>query len=358
MSNNQLKVFISYSHNDKKWLDRLKIHLKPLSREYNIDVWSDNKIKPGSKWKQEIATAVESCNVAVLLISADFLASDFIYTDELPPLLKAAENDGKLIISVIVSPCLLSLNPQLSEIQAINEPEKPLLSLLDNDQETVFVKVVEAIYNRSLEISTSKINTNIATTIDNHSHPEDFLKVNYWQKLIKHGNWMFDENNQTIFGSGVNTFLLSRQIYGHGEFEIQAKITYSNIKLFTKRLDYINTGILFGWESDKSKPTYYNLLFTGQKLLLERVGNMVTEFVEDNAKTENYEHIDKGVIFELQENFEYEFLIQFLKNEINVFVNNQLIKVFKLPGFIIGRVGLRAWRCQVNIHEFIIKNNN
>jgi len=49
MPNNQLKVFISYSHNDKKWLDRLLIHLKPLSRDYDIDVWSDKKIRTGSK---------------------------------------------------------------------------------------------------------------------------------------------------------------------------------------------------------------------------------------------------------------------------------------------------------------------
>ena len=355
MSNNQLKVFISYSHTDKKWLDRLLIHLKPLSRDYNIDVWSDKKIKPGSKWKEEIASAVESCDVAVLLISADFLASDFIYTDELPPLLRAAENEGKLIISVIVSPCLLSLNPKISEIQAINDPEKPLLSLYDNDQEMVFVKVVEAIFNRSLEISATTTTTTAPPV--NISSTENFLKVTDWQKLIQHGKWIFDENNKTIFGSGVNAFLVSRQSYGYNDFEIQAKISYSNLKLFTKRPDFINTGIIFGWESEQSKPTYYNLLFTGKKLLLERVGNKAITFEVDDAKIEKFEHIDEGIDFELQENFEYKFLIQFTKNEIKVFADSKLITTFKLPRFIIGRVGLRAWRCQVNIHEFKIKNN-
>jgi len=357
MSNNQFKVFISYSHNDKKWLDRLLIHLKPLSRDYDIDVWSDKKIRTGSKWKEEIEAAVDSCDVAVLLISADFLASDFIYTDELPPLLRAAENEGKLIISIIVSPCLLSLNPKLAAIQAINDPDKPLLSLYDNDQETVFVKVVETIFNRSLEVSATTTTTTTALPINNISSTEDFLIVNDWQKLIQHGNWMFDENNKTIFGSGVNTFLVSRQSYGHNEFEIQAKITYSNLKLFAKRPDFINTGIIFGWESEQSKPTYYNLLFTGKKLLLERVGNKAIAFGDDDAKIENFDHLDEGVIFELQENFEYEFSIQFTKNEIKVLVNSQLTATFKLPRYIVGRVGLRAWRCQVNILEFKIKNN-
>jgi len=168
---------------------------------------------------------------------------------------------------------------------------------------------------------------------------------------------MFDENNKTIFGSGVSTYLVSRQSYGHNEFEIQAKITYSNLKLFTQRPDFINTGIIFGWETEQSKPTYYNLLFTGKKLLLERIGNKAIAFVDEDVKIEKFEHLDEGVIFDLKENFEYEFSIQFTKNEIEVTVNGQLTATFKLPRYIVGRVGLTAWRCQVNIHEFKIKNN-
>jgi hypothetical protein len=88
------RVFISYSHADKPWLERLKRHLKPLVREGQLDCWDDTHIRPGDDWKQEIRTALDTAQVAVLLISADFFASDFIDENELPPLLLAAQAKG------------------------------------------------------------------------------------------------------------------------------------------------------------------------------------------------------------------------------------------------------------------------
>jgi hypothetical protein len=67
------KVFISYSHADKEWLDRLKRHLKPLVRD-GLDCWDDTRIQPGADWQQEIRHALDAAQVAVLVISADFFA--------------------------------------------------------------------------------------------------------------------------------------------------------------------------------------------------------------------------------------------------------------------------------------------
>jgi internalin A len=72
------KVFISYSHHDTKWLERLRVRLKPLQRIHRVEIWDDTKLKPGSKWREEIANAIKSTAVAIPLISAEFLASDFI----------------------------------------------------------------------------------------------------------------------------------------------------------------------------------------------------------------------------------------------------------------------------------------
>ena len=104
-------VFVSYSHRDKKWLQRLQVHLKPLVRAGDIDLWDDTRIRPGADWKAQIDRALASARVAVLLVSADFLASDFIQDQELPVLLEAAERRGTRILPVILSHSLFTGSP-------------------------------------------------------------------------------------------------------------------------------------------------------------------------------------------------------------------------------------------------------
>src|SRR5205809_3735810 len=99
------KVFISYSHVDEKWLKRLLVYLKPLERAGITDVWVDTRIDPGKKWLEEIRAALAVTKVAILLVSIDFINSEFIATQEVPPLLKATEEEGVLILQVLVGRC-------------------------------------------------------------------------------------------------------------------------------------------------------------------------------------------------------------------------------------------------------------
>jgi len=138
------RVFVSYSREDRRWLERLQVHLRPLIRDSVVDVWDDTRIQPGDEWRAEIRKAIEGASVAVLLISADFLASEFVASEELPALLQAAAQRGLRILQVIVSPSRFERTP-LARLQTMNSPEAPLISLDDYQREALLDRVAERI---------------------------------------------------------------------------------------------------------------------------------------------------------------------------------------------------------------------
>jgi hypothetical protein len=136
-------VFISYSHRDKIWLDRLLIFLKPYTRQ-NLKVWADPHIKVGDKWRRDISAALSHTGVAVLLVTPDFLASDFIYDEELPPLLQGADNGSIILFPVPVSDADHEASP-LAQYQFAHPPDDPLDRMPRPDRNPIFVRLVRQI---------------------------------------------------------------------------------------------------------------------------------------------------------------------------------------------------------------------
>ncbi len=95
-------VFISYSHRDEGWKDRLVSHLNALEME--PEVWSDHRIVPGDSWRAELDQAISRSSVAILLVSPDFLTSRFIQDVEVPKLLERRRDEGLQVIPLFVRP--------------------------------------------------------------------------------------------------------------------------------------------------------------------------------------------------------------------------------------------------------------
>ena len=138
-------VVISYSHKDSRWLSRLVVHLQPIKKAGLIDLWADTRIKPGENWVKQIEAALARASIAILLVSADFLASEFVTSKELPALLGKARRKDCKILPLIVAPCLFSHIRDLQQFQAVNSPERPLASMRRVDAEAALVKTAEAV---------------------------------------------------------------------------------------------------------------------------------------------------------------------------------------------------------------------
>jgi len=141
------RVFISYSHLDQEHLARLLVHLRPIEREGRLDLWVDTRLRAGDEWEEEIRAAIARCTVAILLISADFLASEFIIMGELQPILREAQSRGVRVVSLILKPCRFSREPELQRFQAINAPSEPLISCTETRREELFDEVAKQIEN-------------------------------------------------------------------------------------------------------------------------------------------------------------------------------------------------------------------
>lgn len=119
------QIFVSYSHNDEVWLEEFRKHLKPYAKQYELDVWVDSRIKVGDRWKEEIKKALSAAKVAVLLITPDFISSDFIESDELPEILRAANEEGVIIVPIAVSDSTYEFSG-IGDYQFANDPKCPL----------------------------------------------------------------------------------------------------------------------------------------------------------------------------------------------------------------------------------------
>ncbi len=127
MINASEHIFVSYSRTDRKWLQKLQTVLTPIVRREQFHVWDDSQIVPGSSWSKEIKQALKRSKIALLFVSAEFLASNFIVKHELP-LIYEAEKEGLIVLWIAVGYCMYSYT-EIAEYQALNNPGRPLVSM-------------------------------------------------------------------------------------------------------------------------------------------------------------------------------------------------------------------------------------
>ena len=154
----QPRVFVSYSHRDSGVLESLLPFLTTLESERLADIWSDERLRPGDQWRRELDAALDAATMAILLISQQFLASEFVREHELPRILSRQEERRLTVLPVFVSPSTASSSSitfrtadgterqiVLSDFQGFGTPQRTLREMSRAKRERCFVALSERI---------------------------------------------------------------------------------------------------------------------------------------------------------------------------------------------------------------------
>jgi hypothetical protein len=145
------KIFISYSHKDETFKDELVTMLAGLQGRGIVDAWHDRRIEAGDEWNKSIQDAMNDCDLALLLVSPDYIASRFIQKEEQPKLLQRRQEMQLRVIPIIVRPCTWKSEPVLKDLQALPEDGKAIITFAKDtgERDQVWADIATIIENRA-----------------------------------------------------------------------------------------------------------------------------------------------------------------------------------------------------------------
>lgn len=126
------KIFISYSHKDEDLRSELETHLKLMQRQGLVATWTDRRITGGQEWKEQIDVNLERSDIVLLLVSADFIASDYCYDKEMTRALELHDARKVVVVPVIVRDVQWRTAP-FARLQALPRDGKPVRKWDDRD---------------------------------------------------------------------------------------------------------------------------------------------------------------------------------------------------------------------------------
>ena len=136
-----MRAFISYSHHDKAALDRLHVHLKNLTRGGHIETWYDRDILAGSDLNAEIARELEAADLFLLLVSPDFIASDYCVEREMKRAVERHAAGAARVVPIIVEECDWKAMGELRQLKAVPTDGKAISEWANSN--TAYLNVVQ-----------------------------------------------------------------------------------------------------------------------------------------------------------------------------------------------------------------------
>ncbi len=162
----EIKLFYCYAHEDKALRDELQVHLSGLRRQYQLTNWYDREILPGEEWEKAINKHLTTADVILLLISPDFVASDYCYGKEMQHALERHHAGSCCVIPILLRPTYWEKSP-LSSIQMLPTDARPI---------TIWPNRDEAFHDVARGIGSA---IKAMLTIRSHKTKEEWLKEDH-----------------------------------------------------------------------------------------------------------------------------------------------------------------------------------
>jgi hypothetical protein len=128
-----IEVFFSYSHKDDNLREELEKHLKVLQRQGVIEAWNDRRISAGSEWEKQIHLNLQRAQIILLLVSSDFIASDYCLDIEVNQAMERHRTGNSIVVPVILRPCDWESMP-FGKLQAVPKDARPITSWENRDE--------------------------------------------------------------------------------------------------------------------------------------------------------------------------------------------------------------------------------
>jgi|SRR5579859_1407274 len=130
----EIKLFYCYARSDKTLRDRLEKHIRALNRHYHLTHWHDREILPGKEWGHEIHFHLDTADIIFLLISPDFMTSDYCYGVEMKRALERHKEGTCRVIPILLRPVSNWQVAPFSTIQLLPRNTRPITSWRKKDQ--------------------------------------------------------------------------------------------------------------------------------------------------------------------------------------------------------------------------------
>jgi len=157
----EIEVFFCYSHVDEELRDQLEKHLSLIQREGLIKSWHDRKIGAGQEWDDQISVNLDRARLILLLVSADFIASEYCWGIEMTRAMAKHEAGTAHVIPIILRPCDWQ-NAPFGKLQALPKDGVPVVSAKWHSQDEAFLDISKGIRKTVNDLHSAAANPHYA----------------------------------------------------------------------------------------------------------------------------------------------------------------------------------------------------